>query len=215
MSDSTVSRIERDRLDGVTITALGRVCGALGLRLDINVRLPGGDLVRMLDARHATMSEIVTRQLEALRWVVVPEVSFSIFGERGSIDLLAWHPESRTLLVVELKTEVLDLQGMLVVLDRKERLAAQIVRERGWIPASVGLWLVVADSSTNRRRVAEHRSVLRARLPSGIAAMRRWLRDPSSAMRALTFLAARREGSRTRPIASVRRVRRPAGARSG
>lgn len=49
----------------------------------------------------------------------MPEVSFSIYGERGVIDLLAWHGPSRTLLVIELKTEVVDAAEMLGVLDRK------------------------------------------------------------------------------------------------
>ena len=37
---------------------------------------------------------------------LVPEVSFSIYGERGVIDMLLWHPARRALLVVELKTGV-------------------------------------------------------------------------------------------------------------
>ena len=54
-------------------------------------------------------------------WIARPEVSFSIYGERGVIDLLAWHAATRSLLVVELKTELIDLQDLVSVLDRKRR----------------------------------------------------------------------------------------------
>jgi hypothetical protein len=50
------------------------------------------------------LDEAVTRLLADDGWEAVPEVTYSIFGERGSIDL-AWHPASRTLLVIELKSE--------------------------------------------------------------------------------------------------------------
>ena len=43
-------------------------------------------------------------------WVAVPEVTFSIYGERGAIDILAWHEPTRSLLVIELKTELVDIQ---------------------------------------------------------------------------------------------------------
>lgn len=36
----------------------------------------------------------------------MPEVSFSIYGQRGVIDILAWHAATRSLLVIELKTEM-------------------------------------------------------------------------------------------------------------
>ena len=39
-------------------------------------------------------------------WRLSPEVSFSVYGERGIIDVLAWHPKTKILLVIELKTEV-------------------------------------------------------------------------------------------------------------
>ena len=62
-----------------------------------------------------------------------PEVSCSIWGERGSIDLLAWQPRRRALLVIEVKTEITDVGATLATLDRKRRLAPAIVRElEGW-----------------------------------------------------------------------------------
>jgi len=62
-------------------------------------------------SRHAFLAESVVDALrrDSPEWQVFPEVSFSIWGERGVIDLLAWHPGRRALLVIELKTELVDV----------------------------------------------------------------------------------------------------------
>jgi len=135
------------------------------------------------------MHEIVARLFQALpAWVVEPEVSFSIYGERGVIDILAWHPTTRILLVIELKTEIVDLNEMLGTLDRKRRLAWRIAADRSWDPVDVAMWVIVADSRTNRRVVAEHAAVLRSKLPSDGRRVRRWLRNPIGRIDALSFL---------------------------
>ena len=69
-------------------------------------------------------SSVVVRRLRALGWDVAVEVSFSRFGERGSIDVLAFHPARRALLVTEVKSVTPDMQAMLAGLDRKARLGA-------------------------------------------------------------------------------------------
>jgi len=44
----------------------------------------------MISARHAGMAEAVVRWLASFSgWIVRPEVSFSRYGERGVIDLVA------------------------------------------------------------------------------------------------------------------------------
>jgi hypothetical protein len=90
----------------------------------------------------------------------VPELTFSIYGERGSVDLVAWHPARRALLVIELKTAIVDVNELLMTFDRKRRLAPRIAREREWDPNVVGAWLIVMEGMTNRRRVAAHRASL-------------------------------------------------------
>ncbi|MEA2632936.1 MAG: hypothetical protein QOE66_3155, partial [Chloroflexota bacterium] len=69
-------------------------------------------------------------------WILAPEVSFAIYGERRVIDILAWHPGRRALLLIELKTELVDMNELLGTLDRKRRLARRIAQERGWDPES-------------------------------------------------------------------------------
>lgn len=190
--------------------AVRALVDALGARLDTTIRWQGADLGRLLNARHAAMHEAMARLVGAVgSWVVEPEVSFSIYGERGVIDILAWHPGARVLLVVELKTELVDISEVMGTLDRKRRLAWQIGRDRGWLATAVGVWLVVADTRTNRRALAAHATALRAKYPADGRTIRTWLRRPAGPVLALSFLpddAVTTIGRGTRPI---RRVARP------
>ncbi|MBA3779763.1 MAG: hypothetical protein H0X16_10790 [Chloroflexi bacterium] len=107
MSRSAVSLIERGRLDELRFGTALRVAAALEVRLEVRARWRGGDLDRLLNAGHSALHESLARYLQALSgWVFAPEVSFAIYGERGIIDILAWHPGRRALLVIELKTDI-------------------------------------------------------------------------------------------------------------
>jgi hypothetical protein len=123
-------------------------------------------------------------------WEVQPEVSYSIYGERGSIDLLAWHPSTCTILVIEIKTELVSVEETLRKHDEKVRLAPRIAAERlGWAPVgSVGRVLVLPDLSTPRRRVARHAAALGAAYPTRGSAARAWLREPVGALSAVVFI---------------------------
>ena len=112
----------------------GRDAGARD-QPDVGMRWRGGDIDRVADEGHAALVGRVASMLEGLGWQVGPEVSFSVFGERGSIDLLAWHPTARILLVIEVKTSLNSVEEMLRRQDVKVRLAAGIANERfGWQP---------------------------------------------------------------------------------
>ena len=94
-------------------------------------------------------------------------------------------------------------------LDRKGRLAAHIARDRGWHAASVGVWLIVADSAMNRRRVRSHASTLRAALPADGRMVTGWLRRPVGPIRCLSFWANAAPADTKSPLATVKRVSRP------
>lgn len=141
-----------------------------------------------MSGRHAAMEERITAMLVAAGWVVRPEASFNSFGERGVVDLIAWHPGRRALLLVEIKTELVDPSGLLMVTDRRRRLAGVIARDSGWHPLIVAQWVVLADGRTNQRRVAEHRALLRAAFPNDGRSIPGWLREPVSSINALWFL---------------------------
>ena len=162
----------------------------------------------MVSARHAKLVESIIAELrrDSPEWEVLPEVSFSIWGERGVIDILAWHPGRRALLVIEVKTEIVDVGEMLGTFDRKRRLARDIALERGWDPLTVSAWLVVADGRTNERRIADHRTTLRAAYPDDGRRVRSWLADPEGSLAALSMWHA--DASDTGVTAPIRRVRR-------
>ena len=155
--------------------------------------------------------------LASCGWTVIPEATFAYYSERGSIDLLAWHAATRTLLVVEIKTEIVDVPELLGVMDRKARLAPRVARDRGLHPLAVATWLVVAESSANRQRVARFRDLLRASFPLGGVAMRRWLASPTGAVSGISFVrndspgnAKRRSGTPKRVRADIPRSAKPA-----
>ena len=146
---SAVSRLERGKAGELDVDVVLRIVAALGGRVELNLTWQGGQLDRLLNARHSALHEAVAQYfLHLPGWVLAPEVSFSIRGERGVIDILAWHAGTLTVLVVELKTEIVDINELMGKVDRKRRLAAVVARERGWVPAIVSVWVIVGERST-------------------------------------------------------------------
>ncbi len=162
------------------------------------------------DEGHASLASEVVGILADHGSQVRLEVSYSRFGERGAIDILAWHTASRALLVVEVETKLTSIEATLRRLDEKERLAAAIACERfGWQPVAVGVMLIVREGPTDRARARRAGALLAAALPSRSVAARHWLRRPSSAIRGLWFLSPTDRGGSKRRISGPDRVRRP------
>lgn len=217
VSRSSVGRIERGSLTKVPLGELRTVAQALDARIDAYIRWRGGDLARLVNARHAGMHEAVARLFAGMAgWVAEPEVSFSIYGERGVIDVLAWHAATRSVLVVELKTELVDISELMGTLDRKRRLSATVARERRWDAATISAWVAVADGRTNRRTLSGHAVAIRSKLPADGRTVRAWLQRPVGPLAALSFLPTDHHASSGRSLAPARRVRRrqPASARA-
>ncbi|HEY6571113.1 MAG TPA: helix-turn-helix transcriptional regulator [Candidatus Limnocylindrales bacterium] len=213
VSASQVGRVERGESRRLPVESLERVALALGASLDLTIRWKGEGLDRLLDEAHARLVELVVRNLRAMGWDVAVEVSFSIRGERGSIDVLAFHPGSRLLVVIEVKSVTPDMQAMLFGLDRKGRLAPAIARDRGWFPTVTVRLLVLADTRTNRRRLDAHAATVRAALPAGTREVLRWLRDPRVQPRPGVWFVSDRRGmdanDRARERVAVRRASSP------
>jgi transcriptional regulator with XRE-family HTH domain len=189
LSPSAVGRIERGRADRVTLRTLERVSAALGSRVDIRLLWNGESLDRFLDQRHASLVDATLERLNRAGWNAEVEVSFAIRGERGSIDILGFHPPTASLLVVEVKSVVPDLQAMLVSLDRKGRLAREIALGRGWLARSVTRLLVLPDDRTARRRVTDLHRTFGTALPARTVEVRRWLKAPVGTRHGVLFLA--------------------------
>lgn len=206
LSRSAVSDIERGRADRYTIASVRRVLRALDADGEITVRWGApGDLDRLLDRDHALLVQTWAEQHRRHGWEVWPEASFSVYGERGRIDLLAFHPSTGTLEVAEMKTGIWNLQDTLGRLDAKVRLAQVVAAERGWDVRKVVGALVIAEGRTARRRVAEHAVLFSGYATRGSAA-RAFVRQPHGGVRGvLAFVSlpnsnharARRAGQRS------------------
>jgi hypothetical protein len=154
------------------------------------------------------MHEAAARWLGSIGgWLALPEISFARGGERGVIDILAWHAATRSLLVIELKTRIVDVNALTATMDIRRRVARRLARDQGWEPSTVSIWVLVAPSRTNARILAEHRTVLRAKFPADGRSMRRWLARPDGDVAALSFLPQVGGGDLSRDLAAPRRVR--------
>jgi hypothetical protein len=106
------------------------------------------------------------------------EVSFNHYGDRGRVDVLAFDPVSRALLVVEVKSAFGDLQDTLGRLDVKTRIGRTIAAQVGWTdPTAVVPMIVIGESRTARRIVLNH-AALFARYGVRGRSCVAWLRAP-------------------------------------
>jgi len=179
---SRISAVERGLLERVPIGELRAIAAQLEIRVEVGASWRGGGGARIVNERHTRMHELVAARLIGAGWELATEVTFSEWGERGAIDILAWHAASRTLLIIELKTELADPAGLVAQVDRYRRLAPKIGRDHGWDPVRVAVWVLVAESDPNRRQLARHNVMLRNAFPLDGHFLRRWLRDPSATL---------------------------------
>jgi transcriptional regulator with XRE-family HTH domain len=208
LSPASVGRAERGHGDRLSVGSLLAIAAALDIKLEFEPRWRGGELHRLLNAGHSAMHEEMAHRFALLPdWLARPEVSFAVYGERGVIDILAFHPGRNALLVIELKTELVEVQALIGTVDRYLRLARKIAGERGWAARSISGWVVLRDTMTNRRRVAAHAGALRLAFPHDGVMMRRWLREPVGSLRALSFLSDRHQRNASGPQPGRRRVR--------
>jgi transcriptional regulator with XRE-family HTH domain len=207
-----VMAVEAGRLENVTVGSLRSIARALDGRFEGTLLWRGDGLDRLMNRGHASLHEAVARWLRDVGgWVALPEISFARDGERGVIDILAWHPATRSLLVIELKTRLVDISSLMATMDVRRRVAWSIARGHGWEPATVSIWVVLAPARTNQRILAEHRTVLRTKFPADGRSIRRWLAAPGSPIAALSFLPQVRVRDLGQAMATPRRVRAPNG----
>jgi hypothetical protein len=192
---------------------LQRVAAALGARIDMRVLWQGENLDRLLDHNHAHLVERVLRWLRDAGWEAVPEVTFQVGSERGSIDILAWHPPALTLLVIEVKSVVPDVQATLAGVDRKARLAPRIAVDRGWKARGTSRLLILPDDRTARRRVAAFSATFDQAFPARTAEIRRWASKPNGQISGIAFVSdPTHTGARHRVATNRRGVERGRGA---
>jgi transcriptional regulator with XRE-family HTH domain len=208
LSRSLIASIDRGDIDGVTVGALVRAARALGADVDIRLRWRGEQLDRLIDEAHAAVVEATVVLLKRRGWIVEVEISFAIWGERGSIDVVGFHPAFGALLIIEVKSSVPDSQATIHGLDRKARLALDVVADRGWEIRHVSRLLIVSGTATSRRRVARLAATYDTALPARGATVRRWLVRPVAPIAGLLFVANDSHGATRRPAPGRERVRR-------
>lgn len=207
---SALVNLEAGRIGRLTLDTIRGFAEALGARLTIDLTSGASDPRLLIDAGHAFLQEHWKRRLERWGWLVRAEVSFNRYGDRGRIDLMAFHPATGILLIVEIKTVLWDIQALLGSMDVRVRVAPTVARQLGWQPRIVVPVIVFGASTTVRRRLREHAALfapfeLRGRDAVG------WFRKPTKPPTGAIILTkvpdvAVRDGRR----AGRRRIRRPA-----
>ena len=202
LSQSLISSLECGDVGGSSFRVIGRVAVTLGISLGFEARWRGIEAAKLLDERHAALVRLGVERIRAARWEVWPERTFSIWGERGSIDILAWHAGARALLALEVKTRLPDLQDLLATMDRKRRLLPAIANASKLAPARYGSVLLLPEETWARNRVRTFAPVFDAALPARTVEVRRWLERPADDLRGIWFLL---------DTAADGRARRPGG----
>ena len=145
--------------------------------------------------------------LDGRGWDVVPELSYSEYGERGR-STSSGGTRRPTLLIIEVKTRS----------RRSKRPCASTMPRRGWVPGSrrpdsdgaprpTARLLVLPEHRTIRRQIEDKRSVFGRAYPERTVAVRAWLRAPDRPMAGLMFLSDSDLGRGLRESASRKRVR--------
>ena len=119
------------------------------------------------------------------------ELTYDSGRSSGSVDILAWHAATASLLVIEIKTEIPSAEATLRKLDEKVRVAPAVAAARfGWHAAGVSRLLVIEATSTNRRRIRAHLSLFDSALPLRDDAVRTWLRRPTAPVDGRLFVSS-------------------------
>lgn len=189
VSQGTVSRIERGLFERMRLDVIEAVGDALGIVVELDGRWHGSGGERLLDAAHATLVNAIVAAITERKCLCAVEYSFNHYGERGSVDILAWRADCGVLLIIEVKSRVVDEQEMLGTLDRKVRVVPGLVaKEKGWHARHLGVLLVLPDASGPRSAVARHPATFERALPARTREVTRWLAVPAGDIRGIWFL---------------------------
>jgi hypothetical protein len=158
LSQQMVSKIERACVEDLPIPTVIRLTRALDIKIDLRLVAATPVTLHARDAAHARLVAALARRLERAGWQVATEVAVSGPGWHGSIDLLAFDPVTRRLLIIETKTSVEDVGELDRQLGSYERAAWDAARARGWRPAAVTGIVALLMTDENDRRLAANRT---------------------------------------------------------
>jgi hypothetical protein len=164
------------------------VFAAVGGRARLTIWWHGALADRLLDERHAALGERALAVYARWNWETAVEVTFSKWGERGSIHLLAVHRPTRSAVVNEVKSAFGSIEDTNRLIDIKVRLAPTLVYERfGWRPETVSRVLILPSDDSVRRTVARLGRTMDAAYPARSREVRVWIRQPQGTPAAFGF----------------------------
>jgi transcriptional regulator with XRE-family HTH domain len=206
VSQQVVSLIERGHGSKLSTATLRRVFAAVDARWEPTITWRGGQLDRLLDEEHARIVGEVVRRLKSQGWEVAVEVTYSEWGERGSLDVLAGRHGAGAVLGIEVKSELTAVDATVRKLDEKDRLVRRVLcrRQFGFRPRAVGRLLALPSTDTARRRVRTNDSVLAVAFPARGTAVREWIRRPDGDLSGLLFIGNRPSRGASRPAGRSR-----------
>lgn len=196
-----IMRIEAGDVGLVRLDRTRRVFASAGGRARLGIWWEGAAADRIIDERHAALVERAVSVFRRRGWETAVEVSFSVFGERGSIDIVGARRDVAAVAICEVKSDIPSFEEMNRTLDIKHRLGPRVAEERfGWRPDIVGRLLIVSASSSNRRIVEAHRETMSSVYSARSREVRAWLRSPDRPLRGLWFLSEVPNRDRQQPI---------------
>lgn len=173
-----VSEIERALVPDLPLATALRLLNALDVRVELRLFAPTAAAPPVRDRAHARCVGYVARRLGEAGWLVATEVEVGDERWRGFIDLLAFHPVERVLLVIEVKVDLDDIGAVDRQLGRYERYAWPAAHALGWRPRALTGALLLLATDANDRRLVEHRIYLDRRFQVRASALRVLLVDP-------------------------------------
>jgi transcriptional regulator with XRE-family HTH domain len=171
VSRSHVAGIETGRVDP-SLDLVWSIADRLGLDLQLLGRPPLALEPRRGDLVHARCSAYVDRRLQGHGWSIARELEVIAGRAHGWIDLLAFDPRSRTLVIVEIKTRLDDIGGVERQIAWYEREALGLARSLRWLPERTVAWLLLLASDEVERQISLHRDLLRRSFQDRAPAMR-------------------------------------------
>jgi transcriptional regulator with XRE-family HTH domain len=190
VSQSVASQTEHGRLDELSFGALDAIAAALDVTVYLDARWDDGAVDRLIERAHARIVEYVVGTLRQCGWEVIVEYGFNHYGDRGSVGVLAWDAKSRTLLIVEVKSRLTDLQATFAAFARKLQIVPGLVlREHGWDARQIGRLVVMPGSTANRSIVANHAATFATLFPERMPAIGTWLRRPDRSLGGVWFVS--------------------------
>jgi transcriptional regulator with XRE-family HTH domain len=161
-----------------SLEVVSRIADALAMEIDFVIRPP--IVVRghgLRDAVHARCSGYTDRRFRDAGFETAREVEIVHARSHGWIDLLAFDPGSRTLVIVEIKTILDDLGALERQVGWYERSAFDAARRLGWQPARTITWLVMLASAEAEAVLRSNRVIFAQAFPIRARAAMVWMAD--------------------------------------